>query len=132
MITNGVSVTHGSWMRMTASWVSLATRNSCLKQKMARPLTRKRGNERSKNNRTERMIENKIVKMSVMIINRIVKMNVSRSVRTSVKIEGRVLSQTMTVKVGNLYQPISHTCRMVVTTKRKILEMTEMRNKTHR
>lgn len=65
MTTNAVSVTLGSWMRMTALWASLVTKNSCLRQMMVRLLTSNRGNKRSK----KRRIVNKVKRRALSQIN---------------------------------------------------------------
>ena len=65
MTTNAVSVTLGSWMRMTALWASLVTKNSCLQQMMVRLLTSNRGNKRSKKKR----IVNKVKRRALSQIN---------------------------------------------------------------
>ena len=133
MTTDAVSVTLGSWMRMTALPESLVTRNSCLQQMTARPLTRKRGNKRSK--------ENKSVKMSVKLTAK--KVAKSQTKMLTLRVTNKMISKR--VKRANLYQLAIHTCRIVIMTRRELqmmiksrrVAMTRRRNwidqhKTHR
>ena len=127
MTTNAVSVTLGSWMRMTASRARQATRNSCPLQMMARPLTSKRGNRRKDENRNV----NKIGRALSQI-------NILSTIETKMTTM-RDTDKMNRMKVGDLFRPISHTCRKVIATmtRSRGLVMTNRRtgidqNKTHR
>ena len=127
MTTNAVSVTLGSWMRTTASRARQATRNSCPLQMMARPLTSKRGNRRKDENRNV----NRIGRVLSQI-------NILSTIETKMTTM-RDTDKMNRMKVGDLFRPISHTCRKVITTmiKSRRLVMTNRRNridqnKTHR
>ena len=127
MTTNAVSVTLGSWMRMTASRARQATRNSCPLQMMARPLTSKRGNKRKDENRNV----NKIGRALSQI-------NILSTIETKMTTM-RDTDKMNRMKVGDLFRPISHTCRKVIVTmtRSRGLVMTNRRtgidqNKTHR
>ena len=127
MTTNAVSVTLGSWMRMTASRARQATRNSCPLQMMARPLTSKRGNRRKDENRNV----NKIGRALIQI-------NILSTIETKMTTM-RDTNKMNRMKVGDLFRPISHTCRKVIATmiRSRGLVMTNRRtgidqNKTHR
>ena len=128
MTTNAVSVTLGSWMRTTASRARQATRNSCPLQMMARPLTSKRGNKRKDKNRNVNTVRRALSQM----------INILSMRRTTMKTL-RDTDKMNRMKVGDLFRPISHTCRKVITTmtKSRGLVMTNRRNridqnKTHR
>ena len=114
MTTNAVSVTLGSWMRMTALWASLVTKNSCLRRMMVRLLTSNRGNKRSK----KRRIVNKVKRRALSQINNL---SLRQTPMPTLRVTGKMMSNRM--KEGNLCLPNSHTCRMVVVTRRELLMM---------
>ena len=127
MTTNAVSVTLGSWMRMTASRARQATRNSCPLQMMARPLTSKRGNRRKEKNRNVNTVRRALSQINIL-----------STIETKMTTM-RDTNKMNRMKVGDLFRPISHTCRKVIVTmiRSRGLVMTNRRtgidqNKTHR
>ena len=118
MTTNAVSVTLGSWMRMTALWASLVTKNSCLRQMMVRLLTSNRGNKRSK----KRRIVNKVKRRALSQINNL---SLWQTPMPTLRVTDKMMSNRM--KEGNLCLPNSHTCRKVVVTRRELLMMIKSR-----
>ena len=127
MTTNAVSVTHGSWMRMTASPARQATRNSCPLQMMARPLTSKRGNRRKDKNRNVNTVRRALSQINIL--------SMTKTAMTTM----RDTDKMNRMKVGDLFRPISHTCKKVIVTmirSRGLVMMnrrTEIdQNKTHR
>lgn len=127
MTTNAVSVTLGSWMRMTASRARQATRNSCPLQMMARPLTSKRGNRRKEKNRNVNTVRRALSQINIL-----------STIETKMTTM-RDTDKMNRMKVGDLFRPISHTCRKVIVTmiRSRGLVMTNRRtgidqNKTHR
>ena len=113
---------------MTASRARQATRNSCPLQMMARPLTSKRGNKRKNKNRNVNTVRRALRQM----------INILSMRRTMMKTL-KVTDKMNRMKVGDLFRPISHTCRKVIVTmiRSRGLVMTNRRtgidqNKTHR